>query len=152
MRTIEMYHYTDCGLPNIYLRGGFDVLETEEGDAVAIHNLEGLHKAIGLDLVRHMPALTGDAVRFLRKEMNLTQNIFANIIGVSEDSVRGWENGRGDISSPADKLLRGLYLEHVNGDGSLREMTEEIARLDRELAAIERRDFEECGDGWCLAA
>ncbi|HEX19948.1 MAG TPA: helix-turn-helix domain-containing protein [Acidiferrobacteraceae bacterium] len=148
-----MYHYTDCGLPNIYLRGGFDVLDTEEGDAVAIHNLAGLHKAIGLDLVHHMPALTGDAVRFLRKEMNLTQNTFANIIGVSEDSVRGWENGRGGgISSPADKLLRGLYLEHVNGDGGLREMTEEVARLVRELAEIERRDFEKCDDDWCLAA
>ncbi|HEC12075.1 MAG TPA: hypothetical protein ENI80_02330 [Acidiferrobacteraceae bacterium] len=51
------------------------MLETKEGDAVAIHNLEGLHRAIGLDLVHHMPALTGDAVRFLRKEMNVVISV-----------------------------------------------------------------------------
>ncbi len=84
-----MYHYTESGLENVYLRDGYTALEIEDEEAVSIHDIDGLHKAIGQDIINKSPALTGDEIRFLRKEMNLTQNSFAAILSVSEDSVRG---------------------------------------------------------------
>lgn len=148
-----MYHYTDCGLPNVFLRSGFIVREIDGEEAVAIHNLDGLHKVIGLDILHKAPILTGDEIRFLRKEMDLTQNSLGKIIGVSEDTVRGWETGRHAIPSPADKLLRGLYSEQINGDGSLRELLKGIGRLDRKIAEDERQmNFEENEGDWQLAA
>ena len=148
-----MYHYTDCGLPNVYLRDGFIVRDIDGEEAVAIRNLEKLHKAIGLDIVHKAPALTDEEIRFLRKEMELTQSSLANIIGVSEDSIRGWENNRGNVSAPADKLLRGLYSEHVNGDGHLSDLLNEIGRLNREIAEHQRMmNFEEANGDWRIAA
>ncbi len=77
----------NSGLLNVYLADGYDVVQTEHGEAVSIHNLAGLHKVIGLDIVQKSSAFTGDEIQFLRKEMNLTQNSFADILSVSEDTV-----------------------------------------------------------------
>ncbi len=151
-----MYHYTESGLPNVYLRGGYTARDIDGEEAISIHDLNGLHKAIGQDIISRSPALTGDEVRFLRKEMDLTQNSFAGIIGVSEDTVRNWENGRNGngVGKPEDILIRGLYHEAVNGDGGLRQIIEDIARLNREIAEDERQmNFEETADGlWRVAA
>ncbi|VAW50960.1 hypothetical protein MNBD_GAMMA06-968 [hydrothermal vent metagenome] len=149
-----MYHYTESGLPNVYLRGGYIARVIDGEEAVSIHDLNGLHKAIGQDIISRSPALTGDEVRFLRKEMDLTQNSFANIIGVSEDTVRNWENGRNGVGRPEDILIRGFYHETVNDDSGLRKIIENIARLNREIAEDERQmNFEETPDGlWQVAA
>ncbi len=149
-----MYHYTESGLPNVFLRGGYIAREIDGEKAVSIHDLNGLHRAIGQDIITRSPALTGEEVRFLRKEMDLTQNSFASIIGVSEDTVRNWENGRNGVGKPEDILIRGLYHETVNGDGGLRQIIEDIARLNREIAEDERQmNFEETADGlWQAAA
>lgn len=150
-----MYHYTESGLKNVYLRGGYTVLEMDEEEAVSIHDVDGLHKVIGQDIINKSPALTGNEIRFLRKEMNLTQSSFAAILSVSEDSVRGWENDRTDIPGPADKLIRIFYSKHADGSDSLRQAIEDISRIDREEAANERNrrmNFEEGAEGLWRAA
>ena len=149
-----MYHYTESGLPNVYLRDGFIVRDIDGEEAVSIHDINGLHKVIGPDIISRSPALTGDEVRFLRKEMDLTQNAFSNIVGVSEDTVRGWENGRSRVGKPEDTLIRGFYHETFNGDGGLLQIVEDIARLSREIAEEERQmRFEESSNGlWQAAA
>jgi len=43
-----MLHYESCGLPNVWLKGGFVKDETPYGETIAIHNIEGLHKVLGL--------------------------------------------------------------------------------------------------------
>ena len=39
-----MYHYTESGLPNIWLVNGFVVKRTSYGKTVSIRDLEGLHR------------------------------------------------------------------------------------------------------------
>ena len=39
-----MIHYTSCGLQNIWLKNGYEVIETAYGKATSIHDVEGLHK------------------------------------------------------------------------------------------------------------
>jgi len=132
-----MYHYTDSGLQNVWLDGGYTIHNTEFGEGVSINDLNGLHKIIGLDIAHKTPSLDGEEVRFLRKEMDLTQNSLAALLCVTEDSIRNYEN-RTQIPAPTEMLLRKLYIEHVQGDGTLRDLVVEISHLNREIAEHKR--------------
>ena len=145
-----MYHYTECGLPNIWLRNGFVVRETPYGKGVAIQDVEGLHKTIGLFLINNKPRLTGAEVRFLRKELDLSQHHLAHVLGVGDTSVRGWENHRTKITRPADRLLRALYREYVCKESKVKDLVDRVADLDR--AIRKRLEFEESDSGWKTAA
>ena len=131
-----MFHYTSCGLKNIFLRNGFTVKETKYGKAIAIHNTEGLHKVIGMDVISRKTLLCGDEIRFLRKELDFSQAVLARLLGVSESTIRGWENDRNPITKAADAVLRSIYRETIQGDGRLRDLVESISQLDREISNI----------------
>ena len=62
-----MYHYRECGLPNVYLVNGYREIKTPEGSGIAIEDVEGLHMAIARDIVDTKPILSGPEVRFIRK-------------------------------------------------------------------------------------
>lgn len=146
-----MFHYTSCGLRGIWLRNGYVETKTDYGEAIAINDVEGLHKAIGINLVKNRKRLSGAEVRFLRKELDWSQRKLGEILGVSENTVRGWENHRIKISNPADRLLRGLYQETVDGDGKFRELVRHISMIDRKELA-NRLELEETSQGWKKAA
>jgi putative transcriptional regulator len=150
MNKQRLYHYTGCGLPNVWLRNGFIVRDTEYGKAVAIHDVNGLHRAIGLYFVDRKPVLSGTEVRYLRKELDLTQSRLAQFLGVSENSIRGWENQRARISRPAERFLRILYREHVVGDGNVRALVDRLADLDR--SHVRKLELEDTESGWRAAA
>jgi len=149
-----MYHYTESGLNNVYLRDGYNTIEIDGEAAVSIHDIVGLHKVISRRIIRKSPSLSGDEIRFLRKEMNLTQSLFASIISVSDDTVLGWENGRTSVSGPADKLIRGVYVDHIDGDGGLRQIIDGMARINNEIIEdMHDMNFEEGVNGvWEEAA
>lgn len=144
-----LFHYTGSGLSNVWLRNGYKVIETPYGEGVTIHDVEGLHRAIGLFLVGHKDYLTGEEVRFLRKEMDLPQTQLAALLKVNTDTLRGWENDRTHIPGPADELLRAYYTEAVSEDPTtrIRERLEHIAELNRAIHA-ETLAFEETASGW----
>jgi hypothetical protein len=49
---MKKYHYIECGLKNIYLLNGFKITKRKGGDEeIFIHDVNGLHKAIGLSLI-----------------------------------------------------------------------------------------------------
>lgn len=79
--------------------------------------------------------------------MELTQKNLAAIVGTTEQSLRLWEKQRKKaIPGPADRLLRGLFKEYLNGDGSLRRIVDRLASLDM----IERADvcLRDTGRSW----
>lgn len=130
-----MYHYKECGLQDVWLSNGYIEKDTPYGKAVSIVNIEGLHRLIGLTIVNNKPRLTGAEVRYLRKEMDLSQDALAAILGVSETSVRAWESHRTKIPKPPERLLRVLYKQSFNDDSGVRQMLDRIAHLSRELHA-----------------
>jgi len=146
-----MLHYTSCGLQNIWLKNGYEVMDTDYGKATSIHDVEGLHAVIGLLLVENKPRLSGAEVRFLRKELDLSQVHLALLLGVSEISVRGWENHRTKITKPADKILRILFIEHANGNKEIKAFFERLSQLNRD-AYSKKIELEETGIGWKQAA
>ncbi|ATU52156.1 helix-turn-helix domain-containing protein [Acinetobacter baumannii] len=133
-----MYHYEECGLSNIWLQNGFTIENDEEfGELVSIQSVHELHNAIGLYLITHKPELNGEEIRFLRKELNLSQKNLAGLLRVGESSIRHWEAGRSLIGKPTDLLLRALYQEHVQGDGELRQLIENLNHQERTLVPSE---------------
>lgn len=145
------YHYTDSGLDNIYLENGYSEHPTPYGAGISIQNTEGLHKAIGKWLVELPKPLNGAELRFLRLELDLSQNHLSEIIGSTEQSVRRWEKARGRaIPGPADRMLRVLYSEFAFGDGSVRRIVNRLAELDQVDHVVAR--LCETETGWHVAA
>ena len=69
MRRKGEYQYTESGLNNVYLVGGFEF--ADQGKAVIIRDIDGLHRAIGHILVNQPRRLTGNEFRFLAVPIRL---------------------------------------------------------------------------------
>ncbi len=102
-----LFHYTSCGLDNIYLKDGYVISKDEEH--YAIERLEELHDCIARTLIEGKHDLSGRELRFLRKELYLTQSQVAKMMGVDVQSVARWEKGKSK-NTIADRFVRTLYL------------------------------------------
>lgn len=138
------YHYTESGLTNVWLANGFTVRKTRHGEGVSIHDVDGLHRALAMALA-NKPRLTGAEVRFLRKEMGLSQRGLGELLGVSDQAVALWER-KGRLPKTADRLLRLIYLEHDKGNAPIRETIRRINELDSKHP--ERIIAQEAKGGW----
>ena len=143
-----MYHYTESGLQNVWLKNGYVIHNTPYGKGVSIHDVAGLHKIMGRVIARQ-PKLTGAQLRFLRKEMGMSQSALAALIGTSEQNVSLWER-RGHIPKTGDRLIKALYVEHIGGNEKIRELIDRINALD--ITAKEKFEFEQSKERWKEAA
>jgi len=143
-----MYHYTGSGLANVWLVNGYTEHDTPYGPSISIVDLEGLHRVIGVEITQQPPGrMAGEAVRFLRKEMDLSQQALAELIGVKEITVRKWEQ-KDCPSGPAQTLLRAIYARHIHGDDRLSQIMDDLRRQDQALpqqAALRFKDDPERG-------
>lgn len=133
-----IYHYTESGLNNIYLANGFNTIETSSGQAISINNVDGLHRAIGLFLASTVKDLSGDEIRFLRHEMLMSQKTLSLLLGVSEQEIRRWENGKIKMPKPSESLLRLLYREHVSDQsGKIASILKRISHLEERISKMQ---------------
>ena len=141
-----LYHYTECGLDDVWLEGGVLFHDTPYGPGVSIMDVDGLHRVIGLGLCDSVRKLRGREIRFLRIELDLSQKMLGTLLGVGDTTVARWESGRGPITETAQKLLCALYRERATGNAKVAESLERLASLDAE----ERRQMQLTHDegGW----
>ncbi len=149
----QRYRYTECGLDNVYLLNGFDPVETPRGMAIRIRDREGLHLAIGRHLVREKRDLNGKEVRFLRKELDMTQQVVANMLRVDVQTVARWEKGKtGVVPGAAQGMIRVLYELKTGGNIEVIRLLEELSELDEIIhgydEGLEPLDFEDTEEGW----
>ena len=103
------YHYTESGLPNVWLLG-IEIFECDCGEKFGIIPcIEELHKLIGKTLIRKEQQLSGSEIRFLRKHMMFKSKDFAKELGVKNVTVSRWENGDSHPSESNDRLIRLVY-------------------------------------------
>lgn len=146
----EPFHYPDCGLDNIYLLNGYELVETPYGAGVTVRDVDGLRKAIALHLATHKKLLDGQEIRFLRKEMDVTQSELGKCLGVDAQTVARWEKNENHVNGPAERLLRLLYLDHADGQIKVHDL---LRMLDEVDASVNNRQFfEETDTGWRSAA
>jgi len=144
-----MYHYEECGLPNVWLTNGYERIETTYGKVVKVHHVEELHKAIALSLIQTKPRLSGAEFRFLRTELDLSQARLAVYFGYEAQSVANWEK-KGNVPKLPDRCLRFLYQEKAEGNVHVSQIIDRLNNLDRQ--EFERQEFEEKCGAWAPKA
>lgn len=55
--------------------------------------------------VEPLPEITAEEIKSIRKEIGLTQAMFATVIGVSTKTVEAWESGTNRPIGPARRML-----------------------------------------------
>jgi len=114
------FRYTGCGLDDVWLISGYDVEEIDGEKAITIRNLDGLHKVIGQALVLRKKILSGSEIRFLRRQMDLTQSELSRLVGCDAQQIARYEKGENKMPGPTDRLIRMIYGEQVQGTVSVR--------------------------------
>ena len=139
-------HYRECGLDDVYLVSGYEIVKTPYGKGVAVKNVDGLLRAIGRQLATEKKVLTGKELRFLRKQMDLTQAELGHFVDLSSQQVARWEKGEYEIPGAAETLVRQLFIEHIGGKLDLRDLLRQLA----EQAAPTKEGFlfENTAKGW----
>jgi len=144
---MSMYHYLESGLRNVWLLNGFTYHDTPYGKGVSIEDIDGLHKVLTQSLVMKPGRLAGSEIRFLRKEMELSQRSLAACLGVNIQTLAAWEKSKARIPGPADRMLRILVKGHFNNNVQVKRLID--ALNDLETARHEHRIvFEESGNQW----
>ncbi|EJN1504480.1 TPA: helix-turn-helix domain-containing protein [Pseudomonas aeruginosa] len=134
-----MYQYFGCGLEGIFLKNGYAVVETPHGEAVRIEDVEGLHRAIALDIIRQPYPMSGHQFRFLRKEQELTQAECAAILRLDVQTIANWEKrGKKEVPGPADFSMRMFYSAHAGIKNG--EMAFKVGAQPVEARNIEREE------------
>lgn len=125
-----MYHFTDGGLRNVWLKNGYIERDTPYGKGVSFHDVEGLTKAICHALVKKPGKLTGAEFRYIRSNMLLSQRSLGEMMGYGEQAVAKWEKS-GKIPKAVEYFLRSLYLAKNNGSEKVCTMIETINLIER---------------------
>lgn len=144
-----MYHYTESGLRNVWLANGYTERIIHGEKAVSITDADQLHDAIGRALTRK-PHLTGAELRFLRKELGLSQARIAQLVGTSEQTVSLWER-KGKIPVASQRLVKFVYLARLDGNEAICDALDRIIELDSETED-DKLVFEDTQSGWKEAA
>jgi len=150
---MKEYHYTESGLDNVYLVNGFEItsLDNDEKE-IFIHDLSGLHKAIGLNLIFKQGLLSGKEIKFIRTTLDFSQKTLGKALGCDYQTILLWEKDSHPISKSADHLLRILFYSYLQPekDKLIFDLVNEIAELDAQCESnvSSKIRFKEDRDKW----
>jgi DNA-binding transcriptional regulator YiaG len=142
-----MFHYTASGLDNIWLKNGYKTYNAMEGGGFSIHDLDNLHKAISLGIVKKEAPLTGKEFRFLRIELDLSQKAIGDLMDKTDQMVANWEKGNHSIPVLADAAMRTLYMESIGGS-PISGLLKKLKDLDRQIHELKFELEETQEGGW----
>lgn len=100
------YRYTACGLDNVIIEGVSFVQDDSGEVVVRIPNVNGLHRAIAIGIVKRKMMMSGRDMRFLRSEMGMTQAELAEMIHREPLTISRWERSETEIDANAETLIR----------------------------------------------
>ena len=103
---IKEYHYTECGLKNVYIEG-LAVINDDGEDTIQIPNIQELHWLIAKDILESK-SMNGDEIRFLRTEMGYTPERLSKKLSIASRTLKSIENGKTKIKEDIDLKLRQL--------------------------------------------
>jgi DNA-binding transcriptional regulator YiaG len=119
----EPFHYTGCGLKNIFLENGWHI---DADNNLYIEKISELHMAIAEHLVYLSRKLKGSEIKFVRDYMDLPIKELSNLIGETTQDIRALETGKLAINKSTDKLLKLILLGHINKQIKIREATSQM--------------------------
>ncbi len=125
-----MYHYTECGLDNVWLENGYTERRTHYGKGVSIDDADGLHQVLVAAVLKKKGRMTGKELRFLRTELGLSQDNLGRCLGATDQSVSLWER-TGKVPAQTDALVRLLVIERLRGNETVTAILNRINDVDR---------------------
>lgn len=105
------YHYTECGLDNVFIEGVNELQDHSDEDTVVIPAIGLLHKVIAEGIVLMPTKMSGRELRFLRSEMGMTQSKLAEVLKVTLLTIGRWEREETPIKDAAEMLVRLMAIE-----------------------------------------
>ncbi|WP_369922182.1 helix-turn-helix domain-containing protein [Marinomonas polaris] len=145
-----MYHYTECGLPNVYLKNGFTIEHIDGEDYTSIDDMNNLHVAIAQSITDSHTALRPAEFKYLRIELNLSQKMLGHRFGVSEQTIARYEKGQSEIPRTTDAALRSLFMEKLEKTNSVSYFLDLLSDAEAQQAAKEIL-LEEIDNRWGIA-
>lgn len=125
----QPYFYTEIGLPNIRLINiPVYFCPTCEVESADIPNMDSLHKLIAKDIILTPLPISGEELRFLRKEAALRPQEFADRLGVEPRTVANWEKAS-KLSRQVDLLVRLTTVSELWNGEERTEVLEQLADL-----------------------
>ncbi|MCI0490957.1 MAG: hypothetical protein L0229_30565 [Blastocatellia bacterium] len=117
----EPYHYTESGLPNVYLVN-VDVYYCEQCgiEVASIPHPRELHLLIVTDILVKPSAMTGDELRFIRKTLMMQPEEFADLLAVETQTILDWQNAKA-LNRQSDSLVRFIFAKLLGQKGELEE-------------------------------
>lgn len=85
--------------------GVYDSIIKGLGEAVKYEKGELKNVKTDRVSIASLPRFTGKQIRLLRERQKLTQQVFANVLGVSKKTVEAWEAGKNTPNGPAQRML-----------------------------------------------
>jgi DNA-binding transcriptional regulator YiaG len=110
---MQAYHYTECGLDNVLIKGMVPCKDDEGDDVCIIPNVGGLHKVIAESIVGRKAGMSGSELRFIRTEMGMTQAQLAKVVHHDTQSIGRWERNEFPMDQTAEALIRLLAIEQL---------------------------------------
>ena len=110
------YHYAESGLDNVTLTNLTIYICVCGEKMPVISDIQGLHKTIAMAIVKSKTILTGEQIRFLRKEIGLKAVEFSKLLSVNKVSVSRWETGKEPLGRSNDKLIRLFFIRKTEED------------------------------------
>lgn len=132
---MDRYHYTECGLDNVYVLEMSVYTDHSGEETYCVKNVPGLHKVIAYSIVDRAAAMTGKELRFLRTEMGLTQAQLSKLVHCDTQTVGRWERGETPMDPTAEVIIRVLTIEKLGLDGY--ESIEELAQRCVPVTGVE---------------
>ena len=126
----KYFQYTVCGLDNVWLANGYKVKTTRHGDAVAVNDVDGLHKLIAQTLIDKPGRLKGKEFRFLRTQLGLSQEALGALLDFSENAVSLWER-KDTVPAACDQWLRMSVLAKLEGNAKLADAIERTQTIHK---------------------
>lgn len=150
---MDKYHYTECGLDNIYLVNGFKIKKTKKGQTkVFVHDIHGLHRMIGKILLSKQGLLNGDEIKFIRTSLDLSQKSLGQLLGLDYQTILGWEKNKTNISRTADRFLKIIFFSYLEKKEDIYEKINEMADIDASENETHDIELKEVANEWRLAA
>jgi putative zinc finger/helix-turn-helix YgiT family protein len=142
----EDHVYEEAGLENVVLVG-LEISYCKACNEKLIHfpRLAQLNRLIAFDLAGRPEKLAPAEIRFLRKYLGYSQTDFGAIIDADVSTVSRWENGKQEMGSTSERLLRLM----VQRQRPIEEYpTAMLAKAATTPVRRERICFERGASGW----
>ncbi|MGH9853989.1 MAG: YgiT-type zinc finger protein [Blastocatellia bacterium] len=110
IKTGQTYHFTESGVDNVYLENlKVEVCKKCKTTAPYLPRPRQLMETIGRAIALQPAPLTGDEVRFLRKQAGYKAREWAALVRVDAATQSRWESGEQTIGPQSDLLHRLVY-------------------------------------------